>query len=163
MNYKTIPSLLILFIFFAAGKHATGQSTTNAGAIAKSDAGQNIVISSSIGQTFFSINEDANNKIVEGVQQPLRFQVLSVDDLTSAAQKVVLHPNPATTHFTLNFKEWNNTMDYKIISVTGKEVKTGKLLTNDASVHISDLSNGVYLLLLLDQNSNSRTIKFIKK
>ncbi|MGL2965062.1 alpha-amylase family glycosyl hydrolase [Flavobacterium sp. XGLA_31] len=75
-------------------------------------------------------------------------------------EEVVLAPNPATGHFTINA----NTAKVEIYSVTGQLVKAftnGQL--EEYEYNVSDLNKGIYLVKVTDGNSHTKTMKLMKQ
>ncbi|KAB8155035.1 T9SS type A sorting domain-containing protein [Kordia sp. TARA_039_SRF] len=83
--------------------------------------------------------------------------VLSVSDFDT--QNSTMYPNPAsnTIHFT-NIQEGGN---YQIYNALGSIVKDGKLQNYDASIDISTLSSGWYIVKTTI-NSASKTFRLLK-
>lgn len=138
------------------------QQSYNSSSLLASDSNQNIVISTSIGQVFYQTAVANDITEIQGVQQPLRFQRLSIDLVSSSVNKVTLYPNPATTHFKLDFSEWRNDFSYSIIDTNGKLLSKGKILANNASLRIDNLTTGIYLITVRDSKDFAKTFKLLK-
>jgi hypothetical protein len=74
--------------------------------------------------------------------------------------KLQIYPNPAKNIITVvaDITKIEKPIDYQIIGIDGKVVKSGKLVNNSSSLNISKLPNGVYLFKSIIGNT-----KFIKE
>lgn len=87
-----------------------------------------------------------------------------LEDL-SFINSIGFSPNPAKDYLTINtYKKESTTISYKILTVLGQEVKTGKLnfKGNNETISISDLAKGMYEISFQLEN-NKATYKFIKE
>ena len=73
---------------------------------------------------------------------------------------VNLYPNPASSYFTLN----TNTTKVQVFSITGQMVKSfNGNHSKDTPFVISDLSKGLYVVKVLNDNNETEVMKFIKE
>lgn len=85
--------------------------------------------------------------------------ILSTPDITIEGS-LELYPNPvATTLFIMNNRYPNLT--YQFYNILGQELHSGKMSNSINALSVSDLSEGVYFLHLIDGDSNSRITKKI--
>lgn len=98
-----------------------------------------------------SINQSLH--IIEG-SSPLSI----VDNGNS---QIILHPNPSSEIITLANIEMLNIKNISIISTLGKEIKKVKL--SNSSFSVSDLSEGLYILLIETLEGKKYSESFIKK
>ena len=71
-----------------------------------------------------------------------------------------LYPNPASSYFTLN----TNTTTVQVFSMTGQLVKSFDTNhSKDTPFAISDLSKGLYMVKVLNDNNETEVMKFIKE
>ena len=77
---------------------------------------------------------------------------------------IKLYPNPATTEFEV---EYTNHTSYSVLDVTGRVINNAVQFIrtgNSLKVNIQNLSNGIYLLKIIDKQSlNQEVIRFVKK
>jgi hypothetical protein len=75
-------------------------------------------------------------------------------------KSIALYPNPATNSFSVT----NATSEVQIYTITGQLVKNfkGSFDTNH-SFSIDDLTQGVYLVKITDNNQRQSTVKLIKE
>jgi len=82
----------------------------------------------------------------------------------SSSNNVKLFPNPASSSINLSIASANNEpYTAKVFSVLGEEVMSLKINSNTtSSIDVSDLSNGSYVIKIIDSNQqNISIIKFI--
>jgi glycosidase len=91
---------------------------------------------------------------VFGNQQPS----LGVGQLNPLGN-VALYPNPASGYFTVN----TNTSKVEVFSITGQLVKRFDAEVNGYQYNVNDLTNGIYLVKITDENRNAKTIKLVKQ
>lgn len=75
---------------------------------------------------------------------------------------ISIYPNPATT--TLNLSS-TGTSDFElsILDITGKVIKTEKMLDQTFTFDVSDLASGIYMLRLVSRDGASKIVKFVKR
>ena len=76
--------------------------------------------------------------------------------------EISIYPNPATT--TLNLSS-TGTSDFElsILDITGKVIKTEKMLDQTFTFDVSDLASGIYMLRLVSHDGASKIVKFVKR
>lgn len=76
-----------------------------------------------------------------------------------ATQNIALIPNPASDYFTLNMP----TNKVQIISVAGQLIKEFDSKEENSNYTISDLAKGIYLVKIINNQNQEKTVKLIKK
>jgi len=71
----------------------------------------------------------------------------------------IVYPNPVNDSFAVSI----DSKKIKIYNVTGQLVKTFTNKFSDESLSVSDLKKGVYLVIVIDNNNNQATKKFVKQ
>jgi 1,4-alpha-glucan branching enzyme len=102
--------------------------------------------------TNMNITIEPNGFRVFGNYAPLSAEVFN------SAQNITLTPNPASTYFSLNI----NDVKVQIYSLTGQLVKTYNNQV-DGQYDISGLTQGIYLVKVIDTNNNEKTMKLVKQ
>ena len=89
------------------------------------------------------------------------FSTLTTDvaDYLKADMKVF--PNPTSGITNVSLKNFSGQVNYSLRSIDGKEVVHGLSSSNLIQLDLTDHSNGIYFLTVLD-DSSSKTIKIIK-
>ena len=82
--------------------------------------------------------------------------------VTEWEYNISIYPNPATT--TLNLSS-TGTSDFElsILDITGKVIKTEKMLDQTFTFDVSDLASGIYMLRLVSTDGASKVVKFVKR
>lgn len=75
---------------------------------------------------------------------------------------ISIYPNPATTTLNLVSTEISD-FELSILDMTGKVIKTEKMLDQNFTIDVSDLSSGIYMLRLVSQEGASKIVKFVKR
>ncbi|MBC7846728.1 MAG: T9SS type A sorting domain-containing protein [Flavobacterium sp.] len=74
--------------------------------------------------------------------------------------EIYLYPNPTTDYFTLN----TNTSKVEIYSITGQLVKSfNAKQSKEDQFFISDLNKGIYVVKVLNENSEVKVMKLLKQ
>ena len=75
---------------------------------------------------------------------------------------VSIYPNPATT--TLNLSSTvTSDFELSILDITGKVIKTERMLDQTFAFDVSDLASGMYMLRLVSHDGASKIVKFVKR
>ncbi len=82
--------------------------------------------------------------------------------VTEWEYNISIYPNPAST--TLNLSS-TGTSDFElsILDITGKVIKTEKMLDQTFTFDVSDLASGMYMLRLVSRDGASKVVKFVKR
>lgn len=89
----------------------------------------------------------------EATEQTLAYEPLSYPSELS----ISLYPNPAVHKLTVN-AELSKDAEFSVVTVSGNIIKKGKI---DGSINVSDLSSGMYVLMVQD-HSGLKSSKFYK-
>ncbi|MEP7265121.1 MAG: T9SS type A sorting domain-containing protein [Bacteroidota bacterium] len=113
----------------------------------------------------YSVITDINNKILIAGQAPTLpdhfILVRYTSGLTTSISEqnvnsennFVVYPNPSSGEITIRLNEEgikNESVEMKIIDVTGKELYSKKIETMEERIHLSSISPGIYILQLLN-------------
>jgi len=75
---------------------------------------------------------------------------------------IKIYPNPASNLLYVSWHE-NRYLSYSIFSVIGNEVVSGKLSQSTSEIDISQLNNGIYILsMTIDSSQTTKKITFVK-
>ena len=77
------------------------------------------------------------------------------------ATKIEVYPNPVGDKLSIESAKYFN-FNYEIYDITGKQYLSGKLNSNKASLDVSHLRSGIYILKITDSEGAIRK-KFIKE
>ena len=81
---------------------------------------------------------------------------VGTDEVNSLSQMINIYPNPAQNEFSISLNDSNNTINsVGIFTLNGQEIRQEKL-DNQATIGISDLAAGVYLLKIETESGVAR-------
>ena len=126
--------------------------------------GTNGNVSYSIGQVVYTPNTGATGSVAQGVQQPFEIQiVLGVENFNINLQ-LAIYPNPTTNWLQLEVKntEFTN-LTYQMYDLNGKLIYNEKVNAENTTIKTEQLPSAIYLLKVLDSNTEVKTFKIIKK
>lgn len=76
--------------------------------------------------------------------------------------EISIYPNPATTTLNLSSTGMSD-FELSILDITGKVIKTEKMLDQTFTFDVSDLASGMYMLRLVSTDGASKVVKFVKR
>ena len=75
---------------------------------------------------------------------------------------ISIYPNPATTTLNLDGTGISD-LELSILDITGKVIKTERMLDQTFVFDVSDLASGIYMLRLVSHNGANKIVKFVKR
>ncbi|MDY8137517.1 GEVED domain-containing protein [Aquimarina sp. 2201CG5-10] len=106
------------------------------------------------GAIYFSDNEDYTLNVTSSASnENLYANTGQVDDTN-----ITVYPNPVTDFVTI---KGNSLVSYRIVNAIGQTVQKGNL--DNREVNVSDLSYGVYTIVILNDRQKSYKSKIVKK
>ncbi|WP_264559263.1 T9SS type A sorting domain-containing protein [Flavobacterium sp. N2270] len=162
MKTKKLLSFLTIVFYLGMSNCYSQQSPTSSGGDL---IGSNGSVAYSVGQIVYTTNTGSNGSVSQGVQQPYEIsEVLASEDFSELINDLIVYPNPSTDVLTINMSNSNGLeLDYAIIDVTGKVLKSKKNIENETSIVVSDLPSAIYFLQITNKNKEVKTFKIIKK
>lgn len=96
------------------------------------------------------------NVVAEGVLSTQSFNALGT---------ISMYPNPTDERLNFDYQLQNiEKLNIKIFNLLGKEVLAKQILKNDASILVSNLNSGIYVVRISSLNGeNSDTKRFVKR
>jgi len=76
--------------------------------------------------------------------------------------EISIYPNPATTTLNLSSTGMSD-FELSILDITGKVIKTERMLDQTFAFDVSDLASGIYMLRLVSTDGASKIVKFVKR
>ena len=76
--------------------------------------------------------------------------------------EISIYPNPVTTTLNLNSTGMSD-FELSILDITGKVIKTERMLDQNFVFDVSDLASGMYMLRLVSRDGASKIVKFVKR
>lgn len=99
----------------------------------------------------FGTNQDINasleiwNFLSKYRLDELTGETTSIEFLDKETAAIKVYPNPISTHLNIE-RTGNQSTNFRLVTITGKEVISGMLRANNTQIDIASLSQGVYLL-----------------
>lgn len=154
-----VPFSAILIFVGITSMHAQA-ALTAAGGNAVGDDGS---VTYTIGQVFYRSIADAGGSVSPSVQQPVLSFTVSTDDINDRDLSASIYPNPGKTIVTLSIQKANlENVSYQLFDVNGKLLRNQKVNYFQEEISLEHLSNGIYLLKVVDRNVAHKTFKIIK-
>jgi hypothetical protein len=125
--------------------------TLNGQSVTVSISGNNISINNSLITIRDLLAENGVVHVIDAVLIP------QVDDTyinNLLSNKINIYPNPANESFFIDCFECANT-SYEIMTIDGKVVRSGRLINEREQISKGDLSAGIYLVKIFNENSFS--------
>lgn len=131
------------------------QNITASGTDISSSSGS---ISYSVGQIDYISADNGTNSINLGVQQPIEFYSVNVEELELLGLK--FFPNPTSSQLTIECSNCKDQMSFIIFDSNGKEVLAFEKQNASTVVNIEQLAAGSYTIS--EKGNTNSLIKFIK-
>ncbi|MBK5212199.1 MAG: T9SS type A sorting domain-containing protein [Flavobacteriaceae bacterium] len=78
--------------------------------------------------------------------------------------RLSIYPNPVKNELFLNSKNSNTNLKIKILNIEGKLISVKNVgFEKQVSIDVSNLTSGIYLLYIKDENGNKEVKKFLKE
>ncbi len=155
---KKIKNYSILILLTMGGcLYAQENPTTSGG----EGSGLGGAVSYSIGQIVYTKNTGADGSLTQGVQQPFEISIIIGINKTSINLELAVYPNPTNNYLSLK-TENNDGLNYQLLDLQGKIIKSKKVTSNTTSIDIEGLPTSTYFLKITKNNNEIKTFKIIK-
>ena len=156
-----IPTLTVIAFTICVLSSSAQEGVSSAGGEAKGSGG---TVSYSIGQIFYSTHTGTAGTVAEGVQQPYEISVVtSIIEAEGIDLVISAFPNPVTDHLILRVEEYDpQNLSFQLFDVSGKMVQIGKVVEYQTIIDMTGHPRAVYLLKILDKESEIKTFRIIK-
>ena len=134
------------------------QTTLTAGGDA---VGSNGSVSYSIGQVVFSVTNNENASINEGVQQPYII-LLTTGSMEDVSLKCKAFPNPTVDVLHLVTGDLEG-CEYSLYTDSGQKLTTKPILSTNTEINMSTYKAGVYILRVKSAHKEYKTFKILKQ
>ena len=160
---KLIFSLALTAILFPAGSWAQSfapEIIGSAGTFATSASGS---MSWTIGEVMTETYSSTGNFFTQGFHQPDSLVIISVAN--PIVQNFSIYPNPVTDNLYLDFSGTSGSFTIEIFDMQGKILNSEIISSNEKKVKVSfsEFANGIYLLNIVNSESNTRNSYKINK
>ncbi len=118
-------------------------------------------LSYSVGQIVYTAAEGSSGSVEQGIQQPYKISIITGLERTEGITlQYSAYPNPTTHSVTLKVEDFKTVeLTYQLYDLTGKQIENKKVKSNETNIDLSDLTQAIYLLKLID---NYRELKIFK-
>lgn len=117
----------------------------------------------SVGQIINTNINGSNGSVNHGVQQPVEFFTLEVDNLLTNNFKIKVYPNPTSNDLQLSIENLNsNNLKYYLYNVLGHTLNHQKINNPKAHIITNTLPSGIYFLKITKNNLTIKTVKIVK-
>jgi hypothetical protein len=90
-------------------------------------------------------------------------QATSNQIVNSLDEEPIIYPNPATNEIKIDLKTNSvSRNEISFYSILGQKVKTGNLNNDKITIDISDLTDGIYFVVISDENDINWSQKIVK-
>ena len=86
----------------------------------------------------------------------------SVEEISDKKENLLLYPNPESNELTIQLNEASEKYFFEIYNSLGQKLMNGTFFGNTQKINISNLTNGIYILVL-SNNKKQYSQKFIKE
>lgn len=153
--------LIFVSILFGISFSIEAQETTLAsGGDALGGGGSS---SYSVGQLVYTTNTGSNGSVSQGVQQGFEIFTLNNMELINVNLSAVTYPNPSSDFVVLTISDFDlNNLSYEFYNVEGKSIVKANIIDKDTQIGLQNLSLGIYILNVNQNNKILKTFKIIK-
>lgn len=151
--------LVILFIVTCCPGLFAQEAVATAGSILSNSSGS---ISFTIGEGVANTLTKGDKTITQGFQQG-NLSVSMVSELKDLDFSISVFPNPTTDVLTLKLNKEDMTgLQYLLFDMNGRLLSQKNLETNETTINVKQLSNGLYLIKVQDGRKELKTFKIVK-
>ena len=159
MKYLIINLLLLMTVLSNTNAQ---QTIATSGGEATGSGGSS---SYTIGQVFYTTQNNSNGSISEGAQQAYEIYVISsIEEADEIKLMIKAYPNPTADILTLDLIDYENRhLVYQLYDMNGSLLKTEELNNLKTKINLGAYPASTYLLRLLDDTKEIKTFKIIKR
>ena len=121
-------------------------------------------VSYTVGQVVYTTVVGTNGSVEQGIQQPYKISIITgLEGTEKITLQYSAYPNPTTHSVTLKVEDFKTIeLTYQLYDLTGKQLENKKVKANETSIDLSDLTEAIYLLKLIDNNREVKIFKIFK-
>lgn len=120
-------------------------------------------VSYTVGQVVYTV-AGSSGTVEQGIQQPYKISLITgLEGTEGITLQYSAYPNPTTHAVTLKVEDFKTVeLTYQLYDLTGKQIENKKVKANETSIDMSDLTEAIYLLKLIDNNREVKIFKIFK-
>lgn len=119
-----------------------------------------------IGQVVYTTSTGTNGSVAQGVQQPYEISVVSGIEQAGINLECVVYPNPVTDYLILSTVETHGRASeiliYQLFNIEGRMISTNKILSEHTKIEMNNLTQGNYILRIIEKDKVIKSFKIIK-
>jgi hypothetical protein len=160
MNIKnSLFAALLLGVFGLSEGHAQ-EATLASGGTATGSGGS---ASYSIGQVSYTNTINGTGSVNQGVQQPVEFFIVGLDDNKEITLSMIVYPNPTSDFIRLQLtSDPTETLLYQLFDFNGRLLQHEPVRNKETLIPMGDLPAGTYLLTVSDAGKTVKNFKIVK-
>lgn len=159
VNKKVLPILFILWIGYSTGI-AQVCLPASGGDFDNSDGS----VSFTLGQLFYTTENNSDGKVLEGIQQSYEVISTGVKNTEKVNIHISVYPNPVSHQLVLESEGYEEcSLHFELYDAQGKILKNGKLQDNRTEINLNGYPSSVYYLCIIKEYRLIETFKIIKK
>ena len=112
--------------------------------------------------TFTKEQGDQMRSILENFRPGLISPISTNTEVVYSKNTVTIFPNPTSSQLTVKFKSEQTSTDYFLINSFGKTVLSGKVSKSEFNLNLSEITSGIYSLLIKESNGRLTTHRVVK-
>jgi hypothetical protein len=151
------------FLFLACSFSLFSQEVI--GVAGKEESNSQVQIYWTLGETIIQTGGTGEQRLTQGFHQIEYFATL-IEEKNQSNIEFTLYPNPFIDVVNIAIKgdATANSLNYALIDMNGRELKSGKMISNPFSLEFSAFSSAYYLIRIFsDNNSVFQTYKVQKQ
>jgi len=116
-----------------------------------------------LGQIAYTNINGSNGSVNHGVQQPVEFFTLDVDDYLDNNFQIATYPNPTSDNLQLSIEHLTaNKLSYFLYDVHGRTLMHQSINNLKTIIAMNSLPAAIYFLKIMGNNRIIKTVKIIK-
>jgi hypothetical protein len=117
----------------------------------------------SIGQVVYTTNSGSTGTVAQGIQQAYSINTLSNPELTALTLSVQTYPNPTKNIIVLALANVDLTdLSYVLYDINGRTIANALVNQAQTQIGMQNLTSGVYILKVNQNNAELKSFKIIK-
>ena len=123
-------------------------------------------VSYTVGQVIYATKTGTNgNSVAEGVQQPYEISVVTeIPEAEDIRLSVSAYPNSATDYFTVKVENYQTAdLQYMVFDMNGRLLQQSKATGTKTKITTTNLMPAVYFVKVLENQTEIKVFKIIKK
>ena len=123
-----------------------------------------------VGQMVYTTTSGTSGSVSQGIQQPFEISVETGIEQKGIDLQCTVYPNPVTDYLLLNIddnivQEYLQTskLSYQLFDTKGQVIATNKIKTTKTKIEMNNLTQGNYLLRIVENDKAIKTFKIVKR